>query len=115
MNINVDFEELDKVTNTMVDDKTALEIEIDNLLESLERIKLCWHGDDLEHFYSKAFEYISRMKVLTEYMDTTSNFIKKSNISYQEQDRQFSEDLNKEAELLDEQRLHQYDGIREGD
>lgn len=115
MNINVDFEELDSVTNTMTDDKTALEIEINNLLESLERIKLCWQGDDLDQFYDKAYEYISRMKVLTEYMGTTSSFIQKSNTAYQEQDRKFSEDLNKEAELLDEQRFNQYDGTREGD
>ena len=103
MKIKLDFDELEGVTKVIDGDKEALNVEINGLLERLERLKKCWYGDDLEQFYNKAYEYINRMKVLTGYMEVTSKFINDSSNSYKQQDVMFAQDLQKEAELLDEQ------------
>lgn len=103
MKIKLDYDELEGATKVINDDKEALNVEITRLLESLERLKNCWYGDDFDQFYNKAYEYINRMRVLTGYMEVTSEFINKSTNSYRQQDISFAEDLHKEVELLDEQ------------
>ena len=97
MKVRVEYDELEYVTKNTDEDKSELEIEIDKLLASLERIKDMWQGTDADIYYDKAFEYINRMKVLSGFMDTTSELMKFGMGQYQKQDQSFSRDLNKEV------------------
>ena len=106
MEIKVDFEQLDNVNKIATNNKDALSIEINKLLDSLERLKTIWYGRDLERFYSNAHEYIRRMKVLCTFMESTTEFINTVSNNYKIQDEDFSKTLNKEVDLLDEQQEH---------
>jgi len=97
MKVRVEYDELEYVTRSTDNDKFELELEINKLLESLERIKDMWQGTDADIYYDKAFNYINRMKVLCGFMGSTSDLIKYGEGQYQKQDQSFSRDLNKEV------------------
>lgn len=102
MNINVNFDELDELRKVSENNKNYLEDEINKLLSSIERLQKIWQGEDFDRFYDNAYNYISRMKVLCEFMETTNKFIKEVGNSYQDQDEEFSNSLKEEEAKLDE-------------
>lgn len=97
MKVRVEYDELEYITKNTKEDKSELEIEINRLLENLERIKTMWQGTDADIFYDKAFEYIKRMKVLCSFMNATGELIQYGTNNYQKQDQSFARDLNKEV------------------
>lgn len=97
MKLRVEYDELDYISKKIKEDKSSLEKEINNLLASLERLKQDWQGDDVDQFHEKAYNYINRMKVLTDFLDTTSEFISYGNIQYQNQDESFASSLKREV------------------
>ena len=105
MKLKVEFNELQETSKEFNKDRDALEVERIRLLESLERMKNFWSGDDFDKFYSKAYEYVKRMEVLTAFMYNTSEFMKTSGSVYRDQDETFSKDLDKEV-ALNEQRVY---------
>ena len=101
MELKVNYDDLDSITKETKRNESDLEIERRRLLESLERLKESWAGDDVDIFYEKAHDYIDRMKVLCEFMTTTSDFITEGNRQYQAQEEQFSKEL--EAEKIEKE------------
>lgn len=99
MNLRVEFDELKNITTVIDKDKDELNVEINKLLDSLERMKNVWSGDDFDRFFNKVYNYIHRMKVLTEFMQTSSEYINYSNDQYRNKDEAFSYELDKEAAL----------------
>ena len=97
MKLRVEYDELEYIAKNLQNDKSGLEKEINNMLSSLERLKTYWQGDDVDRFHEKAYNYVNRMKVLTEFMDTTSNFISYGNKQYQNQDEVFANNLKREV------------------
>ena len=97
MKVRVEYDELEYITKSTDNDKSELELEINKLLESLEKMKDMWQGEDADIYYDKAFNYIKRMKVLCGFMNSTSDLIKYGAGQYQKQDQSFSRDLNKEV------------------
>ena len=106
MNIRLDFNQIDSYSNNINQDETELEIEIKKLLDSLERMKNYWQGDDFDNFYIKAFEYIERMSTLCDFMNISCEGIKNGTSQLQQQDETFSTELQKEVELVDEQNIY---------
>lgn len=98
MELRVEFDELDYVTKTMDRDKEELQVEINRLKNSLERIRNVWSGPDFEKFYEKASPYVNRMQVLCDFLDTSSTFIEEGCNQYESQDEVYSRDYDKERE-----------------
>lgn len=103
MIIKADFDELKDVENVIINNKDSLNYELEKLLQSLERLKEIWFGEDFDTFYNNAYPYISRMKVLCTFMETIGNVIKNSGDFYKEQDDSYADSLKKERAAIDEQ------------
>lgn len=96
MVLKVNHENLNGVTDNMLKNSDALTVEIDNLLDYLESIKLIWRGQDSDTFYDNAYNYINRMKIIPAAIETFGKFIKEVDNQYVDSDNSFANDLQKE-------------------
>ncbi len=96
MILKVNHDDLNVVTDNMLKNSDALTVEIDNLLDYLESIKLIWRGQDSDTFYDNAYNYINRMKIIPAAIDTFGKFIKEVDGQYVDSDNSFAKDLQKE-------------------
>ena len=97
MNIRLEFDQINNYSKNISQDEIELEMEIKKLLDSLERMKNYWQGDDFDNFYAKALEYIGRMTVLCDFMNNSCSAIKQGTMQMQQQDEKFSSELQKEV------------------
>lgn len=102
MKINVNYDKLNYISQNEKEKKDALYIEIDKLLNALERLKKYWVGGDCDIFYKNAFSYISRMKILPRYLETLGLFIDDSVLKYKDNDESYSKKLEQEVDVTDE-------------
>lgn len=102
MKINLNYDELNYISQKDKEKKDALDIEIDKLLDALEKLKNYWVGGDCDIFYENAFNYISRMKILPRYLETLGLFIDDSISKYRDNDSSYSRKLELEVDVIDE-------------
>ena len=102
MNIRLEFDQINNYSNSINQDEIELEAEIKKLLSSLERMKDYWQGEDFDYFYLRAYEYIGRMFVLCQFMNNSSSAIKHGSMQMQQQDGNFSNELQKEVAIYEQ-------------
>lgn len=93
MLLKVNHEELRNVKDVMKNNSNLLDEEINVMLNNLEKLRTIWQGDDSDKFYDNAFNYISRMKTITNAMGVMGEFINNMNNNYEENDKQFSKEI----------------------
>lgn len=93
MLVKVDHRELENIKDVMKTDSDLLDEEINVMLNNLEKLRTIWQGEDSDKFYNNAFNYISRMKTITNAMGVMGEFIYNMNNNYQENDKQFSKEI----------------------
>jgi uncharacterized protein YukE len=102
MLLKVKHEELENVTGVMVKDGDAYDIEIDKMLEQIEKLRTIWQGKDAEIFCDNVTNYITKMKNIPKCLRNMSKFVNNVNNGYTEQDESFSKELETEANNYDE-------------
>ena len=86
-----------EVKSNMINNSNELDIEINNILAYLNELKGVWQGEDADIFYEEAFNYINRMKTITNCFNVLGNFMNDANHSYEESDTSLKNELEKEA------------------
>jgi uncharacterized protein YukE len=102
MIIKVSHNEITDIKNTLNKDRSDFDVEIDKMLDQMERLKEIWSGYDASIFFEKAYEYISNMKKITNTMGSIATFSEKANGGFIEVDESFSKKLEEEAQKYDE-------------
>lgn len=102
MLLKVKHEELDGVLNVMKKDGDAYDVEIENMLQQIEKLRTIWKGADATIFCDNAKSYITKMKNIPICLRNMSKFTKQANSGYTEKDESFSKDLETEATNYDE-------------
>lgn len=97
MVVKVRHKELMEVKSNMINNSNELDIEINNILAYLNELKGVWQGEDADIFYEEAFNYINRMKTITNCFNVLGNFMNDANHSYEESDTSLKNELEKEA------------------
>lgn len=102
MLLKVKHDELNMVQNNMKTDAEAYDVEINKMLEQIERLRSIWQGIDATTFCDNVHGYISKMKNIPIALRNMSKFIDKANGDYTNEDEAFGNELNTEAENYDE-------------
>lgn len=97
MVVKVRHKELMDVKTDIITNSEELDIEINNILQYLNELKGVWQGEDAEIFYEEAFNYVNRMKSITNCFSAMGNFMTNANSSYEENDLSLKNELEKEA------------------
>lgn len=97
MALKVRHKELNDVKNVMVNDSEKLDIEINNLLQTINELKVVWQGDDSDTFCMEAHNYVSKIKNISNCFKVMGSFIRSANNSYEEKDNRLKIELEKEA------------------
>ncbi len=96
MEFKVNHSELKQTTDVILNDGEALSIEIDNMLKYTESLRNIWQGVDSDTFYNNIYNYLNRMKIIPEALDTIGKFVGEVNGLYEEADEDFAKNLNNE-------------------
>lgn len=111
MVVKVRHKELMEVKSNMINNSEELDIEINNILQYLNELKGVWQGEDADIFYEEAYNYINRMKTITNCFDVLGNFINDANHSYEVSDMSLKEELEKEANNYEYDNYNQFGEI----
>ena len=111
MVVKVRHKELMEVKSNMINNSEELDIEINNILQYLNELKGVWQGEDADIFYEEAYNYINRMKTITNCFDVLGNFINDVNHSYEVSDMSLKEELEKEANNYEYDNYNQFGKI----
>ena len=96
MEFKVKHNELKQTTDTFLSDSDILSSEIDNMLKYTESLRTIWQGIDSDAFYNNIYNYLNRMKIIPEALNTIGQFVGEVNGLYEEADEDFAKDLNSE-------------------
>jgi WXG100 family type VII secretion target len=102
MIFKVNHEELSQVSNVVKNDYEAYNLEIENMLKEIEKLRGIWHGQDADNYCASAEAYFTRMKSVTTAMKNMSLVMDTANKGYEEYDSSFGNALRSEAENYDE-------------
>jgi uncharacterized protein YukE len=97
MILKVRHAELNDVKNKIINDSNILDNEINNLLQYINELKSVWQGVDADTFCNESYNYINRMKGVSNCFKVLGNFIKDANCAYEENDNSLKKELEKEA------------------
>lgn len=97
MALKVRHKELNDVRNVMFEDASRLNEEVNNLLETIEELKVVWQGVDSDTFYNESYNYVSKIKNIVNCFNVMGNFIGNANNFYEEKDNKLKNKLEKEA------------------
>ena len=100
--LKMDHEEIDSVKNTIDEDQTQLDDEITKMEAQLAKLRTIWQGQDADQFCNNFEEYLTKMKGIPVALRNVSSFVDKTNKNFQEKDKEFSSELNKEVDNFDE-------------
>lgn len=98
MVFKVNHEELDQVSNVIKKDYEAYDVEIENMLNAISRLRGIWQGEDSDKYCASAEAYFNRMKTMTTAMKNMSLVMDTANKGYEESDSAFGSALRTEAE-----------------
>ena len=96
MEFKVKHSELKQTTDTFLNDSEILSIEIDNMLKYVDSLRNVWQGIDSDTFYNNIYNYLNRMKIIPEALNTIGQFVGEVNGLYEEADEDFAKNLNVE-------------------
>ncbi len=96
MEFKVKHSELKQTTDTFLNDSEILSIEIDNMLKYADSLRNVWQGIDSDKFYNNIYNYLNRMKIIPEALNTIGQFVGEVNGLYEEADEDFAKNLNVE-------------------
>ena len=102
MVVKVKHDELNEVSKVINKDSEAYDVEINNMLQAIEKLRGIWQGEDSETFCNNATEYITKMKNITRTMRNMTRVIDTANVGYEECDEAFGNALEAEAMNYDE-------------
>ena len=108
MIVKVKHKELNDVKNKMFNDAERLNVEIDNLLQYLTELQGVWQGTDAEVFRDEAYNYINKMRGISECFNVMGNFINNANGTYEQSDNNLKKDLEKEAQDSEQYNNYQF-------
>ena len=102
MLLKVGHEELQNVSDEIKVDSEAYDVEIENMLKEVEKLKTIWQGQDAETFCDSFSQYLNKMKNMSVAMKNMSTVMDIANNGYQDMDAAFSNALKTEASNYDE-------------
>lgn len=97
MILKVEPEELLEFSNVIEKDAEVYKKEIDNMMNSLEKLKSVWQGDDATAFTTNFSYFLERMKGIPETLDVLAKASKKSSEGFTERDDAFAKELKEGA------------------
>ena len=95
MKIVVTHEDLQKVTDELMNESQELNEEINKLLSYIDRLDSAWTGNDKDVFTEKSRAYFTNMKEIVKSIEAFSNFAKSANKEYRQKDSDWQASLNK--------------------
>ena len=98
MIVKVKHNELNQVSDTLINDSEVLDTEFANMNTQIEKLREIWQGVDAEIFCDNMSNYISRMNNITVAMRNMSNAITTVDNGYKAYDDAFSDALKSEAD-----------------
>ena len=96
MTLKVRHKELNDVKNVMLNDSERLDEEVNNLLRTIDELKVVWQGVD-DSFCLESYNYVNKIKNISNCFKVMGNFIGNANNSYEEKDNRLKNELEKEA------------------
>lgn len=97
MLLRVKHEELGNFRKGLSNDADELDDIIESILNDLSRLQNIWQGDDSVVFYKNAFNYYNTMKKIPFTLRVFSEFIRRTDIQYKENDESFARALQQEV------------------
>ncbi|MBR1385954.1 MAG: WXG100 family type VII secretion target [Bacilli bacterium] len=95
MKIVVTHEDLEDVTDELMEESQQLNVEINKLLSYVNRLDIAWTGNDKNVFVEKSQTYFTNMKEIVKSIEAFSNFAKEANREYRQKDEDWQASLNK--------------------
>ena len=94
--IKVVYENINKYTSTIDQDKEKILEEINNLKASCDELRNVWKGYDADMFFNNMENYLNKMKNIPSSMEKISKFVTMSREQYKEEDELYARDLKRE-------------------
>jgi len=102
MLLKVKHAELKNVAKTMKTDSELYDVEIENILKQIEKLRGVWQGVDSEEFCNNFEVYVTKMKNIPVAMRNMLKVMDAANQGYEENDEAFGKALKVEATNYDE-------------
>ena len=102
MKLKVKHEELNAVADVMTKDGDAYDVEIDNILKQISRLRNIWLGVDSVEFCNNFEAYMTNMKNIPIALRNMSKVTKGIDSAYVEKDEAFCNEVRTEVGKHDE-------------